>query len=152
MINKRDKAAKQRFQPICNFLFMHGVTEHQEMCSQRHLLLPSDILDDSEPITSGHLRFNVLKIISPTEYIVRPTEHRAGEHETWQTVHNSDEFDEVNERMQAFYKDAANQKVLHTLELGQKCVVQCHEIFYRAEIIAIHEKRYVNGVVYQSGF
>ncbi|XP_055304540.1 putative ATP-dependent RNA helicase TDRD12 isoform X2 [Sitodiplosis mosellana] len=146
MMNKRDKAKKQRFQSICNFVFMHGVTEHQAMCSHRHLLLPSDILDDSEPMASGHLRFNVLKIISPTEYIVRPTELKAGEHGTWRTINNSDEFDDVNAKMQAYYKDTINQKVLHTLELGQKCVVQCHEIFYRAEIIEIYEKRKVTDV------
>lgn len=94
MKNQTEKAQEQRFHSICSFVFMHGVSEHQGLCSHRHLLLPSDILDESEQITSGHLRFNMLKIISPTEYIVRPTSHPTSQHgEKWSTINKSDEFD-----------------------------------------------------------
>lgn len=143
MLNIRERAEKRRFESICNFIFMHGASEHQANCRHRHLLLPTDVLDDTELLLNGQLRFNVLQIISPTEYVIRPTAHRTGEKEKWQTINNSNEFDDLNTQMQAYYKDSDNQKALHTLELGQKCVVQLHEIFYRAEIIQIYEKRYV---------
>lgn len=122
---------------------MHGVTEHQATCRHRHLLLPSDNIEESELIASGHLRFKALKIISPTEYIIRPTAHSAGNNEPWKTINNFDEFNKMVSNMQAYYKDPANRKILQKLELGEKCVVETtHETFERAEIIAIIEKRY----------
>lgn len=139
MLNKKDKAERQRYDSICNFIFMHGSNDHQPECKRRHMLVTYDLLDEeTNQIENGQLRFNVLKIISPIEFIVQPTEKLK---DKWHIVNNSDTFAELNAKMQKHYKVQANQIALHPLELGQKCVVLIHEIFYRAEIVRIIEKR-----------
>lgn len=125
-------------------LFVHGIYEHQahEQCDYRHLLLPTDHLaDDTKQISSGQLRFNVLKVISPTEYIIQPTVHAAGQNEKWQMINSTDEFDNFYKKLQAHYKDEGNQSKLNCLELGEKCVVIALQKFHRAEIIRIIEKK-----------
>lgn len=141
MLNKKDKAQKQRFESICNFVFMHATNEHQPECKRRHLLLPFDVLsEESNPISNGQLRCNVLKILSPTEYVVQPTAKLT---DKWHIINDSDKFDELNAQMQAHYKEKTNRIVLNSLEMGEKCAIELHEIFYRGEIIGIIEKRYV---------
>ncbi|XP_031636550.1 putative ATP-dependent RNA helicase TDRD12 [Contarinia nasturtii] len=149
-LNRMEKAEKQRYHSICNSLFMHGNIEHQATCQYRHLILPSDILiGDKNDIKNG-LRFNVLKVISPTEYIVQPISHadaidNIGRYGEWQTFNKSNEFDQFNSELQLHYKNMTNQKMLHTFELGKSCVISIREIFYRAEIMQIIEKRNLAG-------
>lgn len=143
-LNNKEKAMKLRFVSICNALFMHGTTDHLniEKCNYRHLMLPSDVLpEDKNPISSGHLRFNVLKIISPTEYIVQLTAHKAEENEKWQIISGSNEFIDFNKGIQAYYQDEVNQIKLDMIELGKMCIVISLQKFYRAEIIEIIEKK-----------
>lgn len=120
---------------------MHGTKDHFTDCPHRHVLLQSDILTENQ-ITHGTLRFYVLKIISPTEYIVRPTELKS-EGGQWNVVNGSDEFIYVDTQMQAFYKNENNVKCLAALKLGEKCVIEHHEKFYRGEIIRINPRRFV---------
>lgn len=124
-------------------LFMHGTTEHRAQCKYRHLLLPSDIMEEgSMQPTSGYLRFIIIKCISPTEYIVQPTYHATGHGEEYRRTNRSDEFESFNKQMQIHYKVESNRKALSSLELGQKCVILVREKYYRAEITCIIEKRY----------
>lgn len=138
----KEKAERLRFESICNMLFMHGTNEHQANCEYRHLLLPSDLMEDSslQP-TSGYLRFNLLKCISPTEYIVQPTYHSTGYGDKYQIFNGSDQFESLDEEFQSYYKNEHNQQVLGALELGQKCVILVRGKYFRAQIIRIFEKR-----------
>lgn len=123
-------------------LFIHGTSEHQANCDCRHLLLPSDLMDESsQQPTSGHLRFNLIKCISPTEYIVRPIFHSAGYGEEYRSTNGSDQFESLDEELQTYYKLESNQKVLGALELGQKCVISVQGKYFRAQIVRIFEKR-----------
>lgn len=141
-LKKKEKAERLRFEPICNMLFMHGTSEHQADCDCRHLLLPSDLLEESsiQP-TSGYLRFDLIKCVSPTQYIVRPIYHSKGYGETYENTNESDQFDSIDDQLQAYYREEKNQKVLGTLELGQKCVISMRGKYFRAQIVRIFEKR-----------
>lgn len=121
---------------------MHGSDDHSSDCTNRHMILREDILTGNQSqITNGTLRFHVLKINSPTEYIVRPTVLKS-EGEKWNFVNSSNEFIYLDTQMQAFYKSEQNVKCLTALKLGEKCVIQCHGKFYRGEILRIYPKRY----------
>lgn len=137
-----ERAYNLRFAPICNYVLMHGSSDHQADCQKRHKLLKSDILKEgSSQIECGIVRFHILNIISPSEYIVRPTELQTDEN-TWTRIEGSDKFVILDAEIQAFYKNANNTKSLIALNLGEKCVIERHDKFYRGEIIEIFSKRY----------
>lgn len=141
IINMEERAKEIRFEPICNVVFMHGSNDHQGECSKRHKIVSTDILDDEiNQIKPGILRFHVLDINSPTEYIVRPSSWQT-EEKKWIPINGFDEFIYLDLKMQAFYRDNANSKSLITLKLGEKCMIEKHDKFYRAEIIKIYPKR-----------
>lgn len=121
---------------------MHGSDDHSGDCANRHIILRQDILSGSHSqITNGTLRFHVLKIISPTEYIVRPTMLKS-ESEEWNFVNSSEEFIYHDTKMQAFYKSEENVKCLNALKVGEKCLIERHGKFCRGEILCIYPKRY----------
>lgn len=105
------------------------------------MILQEDLLTGNQSqITKGNIRFHVLKIISPTEYIIRPTMLKS-EEQKWIVVNGSDKFIYLDTEMQAFYKDKQNVKCLSTLELGEKCAIQgAHGKFFRGEILRVHKK------------
>lgn len=118
---------------------MHGSSDHFSDCPNRHMILKEDILTGNQnQITTGNLRFHVLKMISPTEYIIRPTMLKS--EDQWNYINNSNEFIYLDTKMQAFYKNDQNVKCLPELKLGEKCVIECHGKFYRGEIIRIYKK------------
>lgn len=124
-------------------MFMHGVTDHHTECNYRHLMLKSDILDDEQnQMPSGTLRFHVLKIVSPTEYLVRPMKiNLAGDQQNWTEINGSNGFNTMDLHIQIHYKQSKNQELLGSHELGQVCVAMHEEKYYRAEIIRIFEKK-----------
>lgn len=139
--NVNDRARDRCHEPICSFVFMHGSSDHYTDCMDRHMILDTDILtENTKQIPNGVLRFHVLQIITPTEYIVRPTQFKS-DGEKWNDVNGSDAFMRSDLKMQSFYKNAANVKCLTGLKLGEKCVVERHEKFYRGDIIRVSSKR-----------
>lgn len=141
-MNMMERANNIRFSPICNHVLLHGTSDHQADCRKRHKLLKSDILEDeSNKIDCGTVRFHVLNIISPSEYIVRPTELQTDEN-TWKQIEGSNKFVILDAKIQAFYKNANNTKSLIALNLGEKCCIERDNKFYRGEIIEIFSKRY----------
>lgn len=122
---------------------MHGVTDHHTECNYRHLMLKSDILNDEQnQMPSGTLRFHVSKMVSPTEYLVRPIKIKpAGDQQDWSVINGSNEFNAMDLQMQIHYKQSGNQKLLGSLELGQICVALHEEKYYRAQNIRIIEKK-----------
>lgn len=125
---------------------MYGSIEHGTDCSHRHMILSSDIVPESERIIqNGHIRFHVLKIISPTEYVVRPM-MQLTENNKWIDINRSNEFICCDLKLQGLYKNLKSAEKLPGIcdpTLGDKCVVQVDEKFYRAEIIEIDPKKYV---------
>lgn len=104
------------------------------------MILQEDILTGTQSqITKGNIRFHVLKIISPTEYIIRPTMMKS-EEEKWIVVNSSDEFIYLDTEMQTFYKNEENVKCLPALKLGEMCAIQEHGKFYRGEILRVYKK------------
>lgn len=142
-LNRADRAVKQRFKQICNFVFMHGINEHSLDCKYRHLMLQSDVLNvDENQITSGTLRFLVLKVVSPTEYIVRPmTLSSTGKSQDFSAVNGSSDFKILDLQMQGHYRKLQDTHYLELFELGQVCVVIWREKYYRAQIVRELEKR-----------
>lgn len=137
-----ERANKLRFAPICNYVFMHGTSDHQTNCRKRHMLLNSDMTDDaSTQIKSGTLSFHVLDIISPSEYIIRPDSVNA-DGMNWESIKGVNEFNTLNDEMQTFYQNDGNITSL-VVELGEKCAVKKDDHFYRGEIIEIFDKRLV---------
>lgn len=141
-VNINERATDRCYEPICSFVFMHGSDDHFGDCASRHVILRQDILTRGIPnqITNGTLRFHVFQIISPTEYIVRPTMLKSEEGE-WNPINSSNEFISLDIKMQAFYKNEQNVKCLSQLKLGGKCVVEYKGRFYRGEILRIYPKR-----------
>lgn len=139
--NINERARDHCFEPICSFVFMHGSSNHFSDCPNRHIILRDDIsTGNANQITNGTLRFHVLKITSPTEYIVRPMLIKS-EGDEWSVINSSNKFVYLDTQIQVFYKNANNLKCLIALKLGEKCAVQCHEKFYRGEIIRVNPKR-----------
>lgn len=135
-----ERAKERKHEPICRFIFMHGSSDHSD-CMDRHMILDTDILrGNSNEITRGNIRFHLIKIITPTTYIVRPTMLKSDD-ETWNIVNGSNEFMYLDMKMQVFYKNASNLKSLTSLKTGEKCVIERHEKFYRGEILRISTKR-----------
>lgn len=121
-------------------MFMHGSSDHSSDCPYRHMILHEDILTvNQSQITKGNIRFHVLKINSPTEYIIRPTMMKS-EEEKWVVVNSSDEFIYLDTKLQAFYKNEQNVKCLPALKLGEKCAIEEHGKFYRGEILRVYKK------------
>lgn len=121
---------------------MHGTSEHSNSCQKRHLLLQSDVLeDDKNQFIAGTIRFSVLKMVTPTEYIVRPVMYQEkGMQQNWKFF-NSDEFVCLDTEMQVYYKQCSNIRVLNSPTPGDKCAIVEYEKFYRAEIIRCIEKQ-----------
>lgn len=137
--NINARAHDRCYEPICSFVFMHGSSDHFGDCPNRHMILQGDILTGTQnQITNGNIRFHVLKIISPTEYIIRPTTLKS--EEKWNHINGSNEFIYLDTKMQAFYKNTENMLCLPELKLGAKCVVERHGKFYRGEILRIYKK------------
>lgn len=142
MQNTEERARDLRFEPICNFVFMHGTSEHRNGCRMRHKLVSTDILDEkTNQIQPGTLRFHIINIISPTEYIVRPVSFQTDDNK-WHPMAGSDEFVCLDTKIQQFYRNSNNPKRLIVLALGEKCVVEKLDKFYRGEIIKMYPKRY----------
>lgn len=135
-MNKQRKS-KSQYEVICNYIFMHGNANHKN-CRLRHVLLPSDILNNENAFVNKELRFHLIKVISPTEYIVRPLKIRTGN--VWDEVNGSNEFLGFNMRFSFFYSLNANLKCVETIELGQLCVVVVNDAPHRGQIIQIHEE------------
>lgn len=86
------------------------------------------------------IRFSVLKMVSPTEYIIRPQMTRSAfGSSNWEQINDANEIAELDARMQSFHKDKLI--VLDPIELGKRCLVIHHQKFYRAEVIQFFEKR-----------
>lgn len=120
---------------------MHASSDHFSDCKNRHMILQEDILTgaNQNQIIKGNIRFHVLKIVSPTEYIIRPT-MRKSEDEKWIDVNSSNKFIYLDANMQTFYKNKENEKLLPALKLGEKCAIQdMHGKFYRGEILRVYE-------------
>lgn len=140
--NINDRARDRCHEPICSFVFMHGSGDHHSDCVDRHMILETDILTGNlNHIANGTLRFHVIKTVSPTQYIVRPTMLKR-DGQNWNEINGSNQFIFCDTKMQAFYRNPENIKCLAALKLGEKCVIGRHEKFYRGEILRISSKRY----------
>lgn len=139
------RQCEHQFEPVCNHVFLHASTEVHEhkACMKRHALLPTDIATDEndEPLyVNQELRFHLLKIISPSEYIVRPLKQRTSN--GWKDIMRSDESMVFKMRFHVHYVNSNNQIRPDTIKLGQLCVILVNEtVPHRAEIIHIFPKK-----------
>lgn len=115
---QNEKAKNHQYEEICNYVFVHGQTHYQMDCRNRHLILPHDILD--EPIVQCNqlLRFQLLKMRSPTEYIIRPltAKYTTG----WKTINSSDTYaKDFYLRFVNHYKKKTNKMLKNAIMAGE---------------------------------
>lgn len=123
-----------RFKPICDFLFMHGHGEHEINCDYRHNIVPFDLVNQQ---FNGVMRLNILKVISPTEYIVWPIKSKSN---GWHRINDSDNYLIFNVEFQKHHEDVKKQVVHHPVGLGDLAVYYRDGKPFRCEVIKIHEK------------
>lgn len=138
--NERNKICQinRQYELLCKHVFMYGETSHRE-CQRRHTLLPIDILSDESGFVNRELRFHLLKIISPTEYIVRPMKIRIDN--KWKDINCSNDYITFNLQFLLHYSYEENFKVHDSIELGSLCVIRVRNVPQRGEIIEIHKKK-----------
>lgn len=117
---------------------MYGNTEHTA-CKNRHTLLASDLPTGENAYVNQNIRFHLFKIISPTEYIVRPLKVRTSN--GWKIIMQSDEYAMFKIRFHIHYVNQDHLVRPHSIKLGQLCVVFIDEAPHRAEIIHIFDKK-----------
>lgn len=132
------RQSERTLEPVCNHLFMYGNTEHTA-CKNRHTLLPSDLPTGEDPYVNQNIRFHLYKIISPTEYIVRPLKVRISD--GWKIIIRSDEYAMFKIRFHVHYVNQNHLVRPRSIELGQLCVVFIDGAPHRAEIIHIFGKK-----------
>lgn len=129
---------EHQFEPVCNHVFLHGNTEHNA-CMNRHKLLPTDIATGENLYVNQELRFHLFKVISPSEYVVRPLKLRTIS--GWKNIMRSDEYAVFKMGFHLHYVKPENQVHPDKIELGKLCVVFVDIVPHRAEIIHIFPKK-----------
>lgn len=115
-------------------MFVHGQPHYQKDCRNRHSLLPYDVLDEPIVQHKQYLRFQLLNLISPTEYVIRPLEAKFAS--GWQTINSSDKYRcEFNPRFLQHYAKTENQYLQTVIEVGNLAVTMEDGIPYRCEVI-----------------
>lgn len=146
-MNDTEKAEKCQLESICNFLFMHGRSNHESACRERHLLMPSDVpLPDSDTPRSGGVRLKILNMVTPTRYSVQLlTVYRAASR-SWQPINRSDAYMDFTAKFNSYYSDSNNHRDLLNIELNKLCVIDeidgGSHAYHRGRIIKISEKKY----------
>lgn len=135
----KHRQSEHKFEPVCNHVFLHGSTEHNA-CMNRHTLLPTDIATGENLYVNQELRFHLLKVISPSEYIVRPLKVRCTSN-GWKDIKQSDDYLVFKMGFHVHYVNPINQVRPDTIKLGQLCVVFVDAVPHRAEIIRIFQKK-----------
>lgn len=139
MENKKQKAQWQQYETICNYVFVHGQPHYQKDCRNRHSLLPYDVLDEPFAHHTQYLRFQLLNLISPTEYVIRPLEVKCAS--GWQTINSSDKYGcEFSPRFLQYYNKAQNQYLQTAIKVGDLAVTFDSDIPYRCEVIKCRPK------------
>lgn len=146
ILNDNEKAEKCRLESICNFLFMHGRSNHESSCRERHLLMPSDVpLPDSAAPRSGGIRLKILNIFSPTRYAVRLLTKKLTVSPVWEPINQSDAYMDFNRKFNKYYSDSSNIRDLLTTEMDKLCAIEDNNgpshAFHRGRIILINEKK-----------
>lgn len=130
---------KQKMESICNCIFVHGVAHYQPKCRNRHMILPFDISKDPVAHYTAMIRFNLLKVLSPTEYIVQPLQMKS---DKWRSINSINSFQfHMNPSFIAHYNNFSNRTVQQPIELGFLCVTMKEDVPYRCEIIRCHKKQ-----------
>lgn len=135
----KHRQSEHKFEPVCNHVFLHGNTEHNG-CMNRHTLLPTDIATDENMYVNQELRFHLFKVISPTEYIVRPLKVRL-EPNRWKDIMRSNDYVVFKMGFHVHYVNPNNQVRPDNIKLGQLCVVFVDTMPHRAQIIHIFPKK-----------
>lgn len=115
---------------------MHGTNNHKE-CQKRHMLLPSDVPTGEMAYINKEIRFAVQKVISPTEYIVRPLQMRTANGYT--NINASNEFINFDMEFRMHCLIEGHLKSSESIEIGQLCVVIDEHYAYRGEVIEISD-------------
>lgn len=132
------RQTEHQFEPVCNHVFLHGSTEHNA-CKNRHTLLPTDIATGNNLYVNQELRFHLLKVIGPSEYIVRPLKVRTSN--GWKDIMRSDDYAVFKMRFHVHYSNPIHQIRPDIIKLGQICVVFVDTVPHRGEIIHIFQKK-----------
>lgn len=155
MSNDKEKAENCRLESICNFLFMHGRSNHESYCRERHLLMPDDVPSSVSTVPQcGSVHLKILNMISPTRYSVQLLTVQQTANRSWKPINQSDAFMDFNEKFKSYYSELNNHRDLLTFELDDFCVVQDNDgssnAYHRGRIIKINEKKYVLGSIFIS--
>lgn len=126
---------------------MHGRSDHESRCRERHLLMPSDVpLPTSAIPRSGGIRLKILNIFSPTRYSVQLLTAQQIANRSWKPINRSDAYVNFNRKFNSYYSDSNNHRDPLTTELDNFCVVEDNDgtshAYHRGRIIKIEEKRY----------
>lgn len=136
----RERAENEKYETICNYAFVHGQTHYQRDCRNRHLILSHDILDEPIVQCDQLIRFQMLKVRSPTEYVVRPlkVKYPSG----WQAINSSEKYaNDFYLRFVQHYKKRANRTLKLVINAGDLGVVLVQDgIPFRCEIIKQRQK------------
>lgn len=117
---------------------MHDETHYQAKCRNRHMILPFDVLKDPIAHYTAMIRFKLIKVISPTHYIVQPLKMKS---DKWRFINSSNSFQIIiNTKFTVHYNNSSNRMVQQPIELGFLCVTIKEDIPYRCEIIQCHKK------------
>lgn len=127
---------------------MHGRSNHESECRDRHLLMPDDVpLPASDVPQSGLIRLKILNIFSPTRYSVQLMSVKQDGNRSRKPINQSNAFMDFNEKFNAYYSDPNNRRDLWTMEMGNFCVIEGNDVpslaYHRGRIIKIHEKKYI---------
>lgn len=145
--NDEERAMECRLESICNFLFMHGRSNHESYCRERHLLMPEDVPQPTcEVPQSGSVRLKILNIVSPTRYSVQLLTTQQNENRSWKPVNQADAFMDFITKFNLYYSEPNNHRDLLSVELDMLCAIENNNgpthAYHRGRIIRIREKKY----------
>ncbi|XP_030558853.1 putative ATP-dependent RNA helicase BoYb isoform X2 [Drosophila novamexicana] len=114
---------------ICPVLLLHGHCL-TPTCQYRHLLADVDRSCATVP-TAGCIRFQLLKICTPSHFAARLVAHRATAQSAWGTIPVQQQYVELQQQLISYYAMPEHCVVPNLQELQQICVRQiaanCYE-------------------------
>lgn len=140
--NRQRKAESQCFESICDFVFMHGRSNHESRCRYRHLFIKDDLPPTEFRLTQKSVvRFELLQTISPTNFIIRLLDVRDSTKTIWKTLNRSNEYAEFLNAFNSYYADEKNQLPPMNVNAGDLCVILHNDKPQRARVLKKYENQ-----------
>ncbi|XP_034106100.1 putative ATP-dependent RNA helicase BoYb [Drosophila albomicans] len=130
LLTNREESLMARQAVLCPVMLLYGSCRILPTCQYRHLL--SDIDRNCATVPSGGLiRFQLLKICTPSHFAARLVSQRASTKCHWQSLSMQQRYAELQQQLRSHFATTEHRVAVSDVQLQQICVRQMTDSFER---------------------